>query len=925
MPEKKGSRSKTGDKSKTGDTYKVKNKNSKEGAAKKSSAQKKADELREMRRNSLSAQLSPYLLAILAILLGVFIYLESLSGSVGGAIGAFFKGIFAGGALIVPPVVILLAIRWRKDAEERQNGVRVACAFGVVFLLSTLLHITVKGTLTFNIGTLYSEGLTLKGGGFIGGVIGTLLWNCFRIAAPIMIVAGLIVLVPMMFGLTPRGVYVLIAYKLKMAKERHDEAADEREVLRRDREERARREREAGVVGYGKYTDEKAADRQLSFDEDKAPTHRKKRGKEDFEPDVPMPDGDKYEDIAPEVDESIFDDAMQEQAEEIDGILDGKISDKIDGYTPDNSGSAGTDRRDDPIPDKDQLISELAEAVGDDGAPWDDPDEKVDLGKIFSEPGDAELLDKLVAAYMTDETDAEADLAVKRETVSTPAEEEDEPEEPVTEPYRFPPLELLSPDDSGKDPAVREELKENAVKLVETLRSFNVKTKIVDVCRGPTITRYELMPESGTKVRTIANLTDDIALAFAAKGVRIEAPVPGKSAVGIEVPNKNSSFVYLRTLLDDPRFTDAKSKLNVALGANVAGEAVYLDIVKMPHLLIAGATGMGKSVCINCIIVSLLYKANPDEVKLILVDPKKVEFSLYEGLPHLLVPVVSDPKKAAGSLSWAVSEMERRFTILENARVRDIAKYNEVAKVQGLDVMPQIVIIIDELADLMMTASDDVEKSIARLAQKARAAGMHLIIGTQRPDVSVITGLIKNNIPSRISCAVTSQVDSRTVLDRAGAEKLIGRGDMLYKPVGIDPIRVQGAFVTEEEVEAVVEFIKSQNTGKTEGYNEEVIEQIEREAEMCGVTGKKKTAIDAADDDGEDDPMLRAALELAVESRKISTSLIQRKLSLGYGRAAKLIDRMEQLGYVSPPDGQKPREVLISKQEFMEMVLKDTD
>lgn len=915
MAQNKSSQNRSGGKKSSGaDKYKIKSKSTSKSSAQSRAAQKRADELREKRRNSLSAQLTPYLLAILAILLGVFIYLQDLSGAVGGAIGAFFKGIFAGGALVIPPIVALLAIRWRRDAEEGQNGVRVACAFGVVFIISVFLHICASGTLTASPAILYSEGLSLKGGGFIGGILGTLLWKCFRIAAPIMLAAGLIILLPMLFGYTPRSLYVLIAYKIKMARERHAEAEEEREILRRDRSERTRLE-DNGVVGYGKYSDDDKKGRQLTFDDEKEyRSDSEGKNRKEFDADVPMPDGDKYEDVAPEIDESIFDAALREREELIEEITSGRISDKIESFTPDEE-----------APDK---SSEAVEYADDVTAEPDRGEDEVDLKKIFTDPDDEELLDKLCAAYMSDGNDAEAELPFTRETVSAPENgdtAEDDTQASAVLPYKFPPIELLSPDNSKKDAGVREELKENALKLVETLRSFNVKTRIVDVSRGPTVTRYELMPESGTKVRTIANLTDDIALSFAVKGVRIEAPVPGKSAVGIEVPNKTAATVHLRTLLEDKRFTDASSRLYAALGEDVAGEAVYLDIAKMPHLLIAGATGMGKSVCINCLIVSLLYKANPDEVKLILVDPKKVEFSLYSGLPHLLVPVVTDPKKAAGSLSWAVSEMERRFNILENARVRDITKYNELARLEeGLELLPQIVIIIDELADLMMTASDDVEKSIARLAQKARAAGMHLIIGTQRPSVDVITGLIKNNIPSRISCAVTAQVDSRTILDRAGAEKLIGRGDMLFKPVGIDPIRVQGAFVSENEVEAIVDFIKEQNSGKTESYSEEVIEQIEREAELCGISGKKKPEA-VADGDGDDDPMLRSALELAVESRKISTSLIQRKLSLGYGRAAKLIDRMEQLGYVSPPDGQKPREVLISKQEFMELVLKDED
>lgn len=565
--------------------------------------------------------------------------------------------------------------------------------------------------------------------------------------------------------------------------------------------------------------------------------------------------------------------------------------------------------------------TELARSMGEKDA--------LDLSGLFVNPGDAELLDKLSAAYLkTPAAPTSEALTVERADVGGIEEEAVQPAVEMQKPpeYVFPPIDILTEDREAHNDNIKEELQENAIKLVETLKSFNVKTKIEDISRGPTITRYELQPEPGTKVRSITNLVDDIALNLATTGVRIEAPIPGKAAVGIEVPNKNQSTVHLRTLIEMEAFQNAKSRLTVCLGENVAGEAVYFDIAKMPHLLIAGATGMGKSVCINSLITSLLYKAKPDEVKLILIDPKKVELSIYNGIPHLIVPVVSDPKKAAGSLAWAVNEMERRFGLIEAVGVRDIKMFNEVTKNDpDYEFMPQVVIIIDELADLMMTAPDDVEESICRLAQKARAAGMHLIIGTQRPSVDVITGLIKANIPSRIAFTVSSQVDSRTIIDKAGAENLIGRGDMLFNPVGAQkPMRVQGAFVSETDVEEVVSYIKNMNASNA-SYSNEVLEQIEQEAARCG-SGKKGGAQAAGKDemDGEEeDPMLRNAIELAVDSGKISTSLIQRRLSLGYGRAAKLIDRMEQLGYVSAPDGSKPREVLITKQEFMEMVLRD--
>ena len=431
-------------------------------------------------------------------------------------------------------------------------------------------------------------------------------------------------------------------------------------------------------------------------------------------------------------------------------------------------------------------------------------------------------------------------LETTSEEVFSEFEEDDMPPSPPApkKVYRFPPVSLLAKAAPVNDSGAQEELTQNARKLVETLLSFKVKTKIVSVSRGPTITRYELAPEAGTRVRSIANLVDDIALNLATSGVRIEAPIPGKSAVGIEVPNQVVATVRLRELIDTDAFDNAESRINVALGVDVAGSPVYCNLAKMPHMLIAGATGMGKSVCINSIISSILYKANPDEVKLILVDPKKVEFNIYNGLPHLLVPVVSDPQKAAGALNWAVGEMERRFSLIDEVGVRDIGGYNAATKNDpDREHMPYVVIIIDELADLMMTAKDTVETSICRLAQKARAAGMHLVIGTQRPSVDVITGLIKANIPSRIAFTVASQVDSKTIIDIGGAEKLIGRGDMLYAPVGLmKPLRVQGAFVSDEEVRAITDFIRSE--GGFIEYDPEIICSIEREAERCAQTGK---------------------------------------------------------------------------------------
>ncbi len=490
------------------------------------------------------------------------------------------------------------------------------------------------------------------------------------------------------------------------------------------------------------------------------------------------------------------------------------------------------------------------------------------------------------------------------------------------EDYLFPPMDLLKNSVSKSPAAERAELEGTAQRLVDTLRSFGVETSILDISRGPTVTRYELQPSSGVKISKITNLADDIALNLATAGVRIEAPIPNKAAVGIEVPNKSSNVVHIREILESSAFTGSKSKLTISLGKDIAGNAIVGDISKMPHGLIAGATGSGKSVCINSIIVSILYKAKPDEVKLIMVDPKVVELGIYNGIPHLLVPVVTDPRKASGALGWAVSEMEKRYRMFADRGVRDIAGYNRFVDTleenTEVEKMPHIVIIVDELADLMMTASHEVEDSINRIAAKARAAGMHLIIATQRPSVDVVTGVIKANIPTRIAFAVSSQIDSRTILDSAGAEKLIGRGDMLFAPIGSSkPNRIQGCFVSDEEVEKVVDFIKSDHTAE---YDDNIMVEIERQA---AVEKKQKTGL--PEDGPDEDPMLTEAIKVVVENGMASTSLLQRKLKLGYARAARIVDEMEQRGVVGPYEGSKPRKVLITPEQLMEMEAQGED
>jgi S-DNA-T family DNA segregation ATPase FtsK/SpoIIIE len=492
-------------------------------------------------------------------------------------------------------------------------------------------------------------------------------------------------------------------------------------------------------------------------------------------------------------------------------------------------------------------------------------------------------------------------IGAKREEDGPDGEAEadaaDAPPPKPSRPYLLPPLSLLSRPQPGKHSAA--DHGEARRKLEATLESFGVKATVLDVVRGPAVTRYEVQPAAGVKVSRIVSLTDDIALALAAKDIRMEAPIPGKSAIGIEVPNTEVATVTLREVMESQVFRNAASKLTVALGRDISGQPIVADLARMPHLLVAGATGSGKSVCINGIITSILYKAAPDEVKFLMVDPKMVELNVYNGIPHLLAPVVTDPRRASLALKKIVVEMEKRYEAFSKTGTRNIEGYNAQMQDNPEARLPYIVVIVDELADLMMVAANDVEDAITRLAQMARAAGIHLIIATQRPSVDVITGVIKANIPSRIAFGVSSQVDSRTILDMAGAEKLLGRGDMLFLPVGMSkPIRVQGAFLSDQEVEAVVQFVRDQAQAE---YKEDLVPEVDDES---------------PEPDDELDELFDQAVQIVVEAKQASVSLLQRRMRIGYARAARLIDQMEARGIVGPYEGSKPREVLISEGQY---------
>ena len=511
------------------------------------------------------------------------------------------------------------------------------------------------------------------------------------------------------------------------------------------------------------------------------------------------------------------------------------------------------------------------------------------------------------------------------------SEQMDESQKAPVPVYDYPPIDLLSKGKHTSVAGAEAELKENSECLIDTLESFNIDAQIIGIVRGPSVTRFELTIPRGIKISRITALSDDIALSLGAANVRI-APIPDKIAVGIEVPNKTVNTVFIRECISSPAFTNARSRLSFAVGKDITGKPVIGDIAKMPHMLIAGTTGSGKSVCINSMLISLLYKSTPEEVRLIMVDPKMVELGNYNGIPHLLIPVVTDPKKAAGALNWAVGEMERRYKLFADHQVRNLVGYNDLMRAERAkaeqeeggtpeqyQVLPQIVIVIDELADLMMVAAKEVETSICRIAQKARAAGMHLVVATQRPSADVITGIMKANIPSRIAFAVASQIESRIILDTTGAEKLIGKGDMLYAPLGEGkPTRVQGCFISSDEIEAVIAHIKQTSTAE---YNEEILEHIERQAEQVDSKGGGASG----DAGGDEDEMIEEAIDVIMDCRQASTSMLQRRLKLGYARAARIIDQIEERGIIGPSEGSKPRQILITRDEWQEMKLRRHD
>ncbi|MBQ8057810.1 MAG: DNA translocase FtsK [Ruminococcus sp.] len=782
-------------------------------------------------------------------------------------------GLFGFCFLLVPIVFLYMGIMTAKEKQMSHTGVKVTLSVSIIILTCTLIYLC--GSVDYNEGRTYIQALsdaykgTANGDslcGFVGAILGYPLRAFFTTAPSIVvIIVILIVLVMVMTGVTLSDI-------ANAAHKQYARYTKHREETKRRRAEYVEMIEQEDAVEIPEVVD----------------YHTPRRKKDRI--DIP-------------IDENPVAKKAKAHSPEIEA--DQQIIDIIKNA---NNGVMAEPEEQDASAIADKISKRKASSVMSDGAKQADPQTvPVDLQK--------------------ETTDMEKQ--VEKAKKETPKKV-----------YCFPPVKLLDPAPDTENASAMLELQNNATKLVETLKSFGVNANIINICRGPSVTRYELQPAAGVKISKITNLSDDIALNLAAKGVRIEAPIPGKAAIGIEVPNKVTSMVSLRELIDSKEFSKSDSKLSCVLGRDISGEIVLTDLSKMPHLLIAGTTGSGKSVCVNSLLMSILYKATPDEVKILLIDPKMVEFSKYKGIPHLLVPVVSDAKKAAGALNWAVSEMLNRYKLFSEYDCKDIGSYNRLIEknldyiaqnkkddsdedvcleVGGLPVakekLPQIVIAIDELADLMMAAPSEVEDAICRLAQMARAAGMHLIIATQRPSVNVITGVIKANIPSRIALKVSSNIDSRTILDASGAEKLIGRGDMLYAPVGASqPVRVQGCFAKDEEIERVTAYIKKSHDAQ---YNAEVEERIRRiAAEELGKD--TKSAQGAASDNPDVDSLMEEAIKVVIEAGQASTSMLQRRLKVGYARAGRMIDDMEQMGIVGPYQGSKARDVLMTYNEWLE-------
>ena len=895
-------------------------------------------------------------------------------------------GLFGYSAFIVGPLVIFVAVRLSAFKESHKLGMDVLkCVAGILLLCAAVQIFSVGAVPGENFGeviaNLYKDGREFRGGGVFALFIGGLLLLLGRLGATILIIILILVGVLLCTGITVADFTTRVTKPVRNAKDKavehrnrireENRIAAEELHLRQDDLEKIQAEIDAEQEDKRTVAELSRAVFSVADPEEREPEPVVEDTSVHTEPEpsgkppiieVPHPEPVKPAEpqLPPEPDPAQTEQLLEEQHEDSVDYM-AEIKDYI--MQKNRAVLEEAERSEkDPLEDEDAELVPIIDALhrfkeeNPENTPVstieDLPENSITSSEESELPFDlddvADEPEKPAQApgEPAEELPEESAQPPKPEIIEVPRP--DRPQTPSAQPrpaaerpamplkkpapeelnfsdvYTLPPINLLNPVQRKLTQAdIDSEIDRNSKKLVEALQSFGVQTKLVGVSRGPSVTRYELQPAPGVKISKITGLQDDIALNLASAGVRIEAPIPNKSAVGIEVPNKARDTVFFRELVDTTEFKKSfDKKLETVLGKDISGAMVTCNIAKMPHLLIAGTTGSGKSVCVNSIIMSILMKSTPQDVRLIMVDPKKVEFMMYNGIPHLLIPVVTDPKKAAGALAWAVNEMLNRYKQFSDNNVRDFSGFNELASDpdSGLKKMSHIVIFIDELADLMMASPKDVEDSIVRLAQMARAAGMHLVIATQRPTVNVVTGLIKANIPSRIALMVASQTDSRVILDVSGAEKLLGNGDMLYMPVGLPkPVRVQGCFVSDKEVERVVEFIKQ--TFQAE-YDELVMEEVERQTEMVASAQDSKTS--AGSDSGDidtSDERLEEAIDFVVESGTCSTSSLQRRLKLGYGRAARLVDIMEEMGIVGPLEGSKPRQVLMTKQEWAERKL----
>lgn len=852
-------------------------------------------------KNAANRQLWSIILFSVGILILMITFIEG--SAAWKAIHDFLRGVFGVSVYLIAPIAIYVSIMIALDKSQSTVITKLLQGTVLVLLVSGTAQDMFVGKVADGrfgavIKALFTEGKAGRGGGVAAAALGWPLLSAFgRVGACIILVLLIFMFIMLLTNLTLVGLFKAIFKPFKSGYEAVRESNEERalrlaEQKKLEEAQRAEKNRREAKVDLTPYIDEKkgrkkraalpTAEQEETSSEPILPITELKQPKKKNEPKTPY----EYMMLASEKSKTEKGEAQKSPQDEPLGTDYMVNPETVLTFNK-------TENKSVPEP----IIEDTAKS--DIYAPkkLSPNEEKIEEG--------ADLSGKVVSDAVKNP------IYVERDGQTTLFEKSISK---IEDGYNFPSLELLNKPgikDGGRDRTY--EQSQNGETLVNTLASFGIQTRIINILRGPAITRYELQPAAGVSVKRITSLESDIKLALAAQSLRIEAPIPGKAAVGIEVSNKSIDTIVLRELLETDKFKSAKSKTSFAIGKDITGETQIGDVAKMPHVLIAGATGSGKSVCINSLIMSILYKAKPTEVKLIMIDPKMVELVVYNGIPHLLIPVVTDARKAAGALGWAVQEMQKRYKMFADNGVRNLEGYNALCEKNGvLMPMHQIVIIIDELADLMMVAAKEVEDSICRLTQLARAAGMHLVIATQRPSVNVITGIIKANIPSRIALAVSSQVDSRTILDTGGAEHLLGRGDMLYLPYGAPkPTRIQGCYVADNEVEQVVSFLK--NTGEV-AYDDEVLEEIEKN--IPAQKGEKSESGSDALAGGDD--MLEAAIDLITEVGKASTSFLQTRLKLGYARAARIMDELEQMGIVGEPEGAKPRKILLTKQEWLE-------